>query len=249
MEETHRERFLIRSFDLDVTGRVSPRALCGFLQEAAGEHAVRLGVGQRVLVERNLAWALHRLRIELDETPGHGAVFEVQTWPSALERLYAHRDFLLHHEGRVIGRATSAWIVFDLVTRRAGKVLEALGEIPVAGRPRAAIIQAKKPPLPSSPEVERSFRVRRGDLDTNAHTNNGCYADWVIETVPERLWQTHRLSSIELVFRAESVYGDTLIAASQRLDDAGLRWTSSITRTTDGVELARAETVLAPAGN
>lgn len=235
----HRENFVVKSYDLDATGKLSVGGLCRFMQEAASTHAVLLGVGGAALFARGLAWAMHRLKVEIDRRPKQGDTVAIETWPSAIERLSAHRDFLLLDEdGAVLARATSAWIVFDLATRRAGRVLDSLGDIPPAERPRAAIIETRRPPAIERADVERKFRVRRSDLDVNAHANNTAYADWAIEATPETLWRTHRPALIELLFRAECTFDEEIVATSTALE--ATRYATAIKR--GDLELARAET-------
>jgi acyl-ACP thioesterase len=248
-----KEHFVVRSFDLDPFGRASLRALSAFCQDAAGLHAVALGVGLDALLEKNLAWAMVRFRMEIDQEPALHEQVTVETWPSQLERLYAHRDFLITGAGgRVLARATSAWVIFDVGTRRAGRVKDELGHIPVVLRPRLIALSKKKPPELERPDLSRPFRVRLGDLDVNGHTNNVRYFEWTQESVPRDVLTSHRLAMIEIAFRAESIYDDELLASSQRIDDggAGLGFVHQILRTRDQIELARAETrwVSAPAG-
>ncbi|MCC7384590.1 MAG: hypothetical protein IT384_22270 [Deltaproteobacteria bacterium] len=240
-----KERFVVRSYDLDLFGRASPRALSSFLQDAAGLHAVALGVGPAVLIPKGIAWALQRFRLEIDEPPRLHEEIIVETWPSELERLYAHRDWQVTAlDGRVLARATSAWVIFDLATRRARRVQDELGHVPVVFRPRLVALEKRKPRAVSAPEHTRRFRVRLCDLDVNAHTNNTRYLEWIIESVASPIWRSHRLAGIEMLFRAESVYDEVVTASSQRTGgtDEEPTFVHSIVRERDQTELVRAET-------
>jgi len=248
LDPVHREAFVVRSFDLDWNERVSVRALTGYLQEAARVHAEQLGYGLTWLIERGLAWALHRMRVEWDAEPRLGESIVVETWASDHDRLNAYRDFEVTGEGgRPLGRATSAWVVFDALQRRAVKLpQEWIGAgIPLAERPRAVTFTKRKLIGVTAATTVRPFRVRLGDLDVNGHTNNARYVEWAIESVPSDLWGKHRLAALDIVFRAESLYDDECTAESQRLEP-GL-FAHQIVRARDGVELARAETTWAVA--
>ena len=50
------------------------------------------------------------------------------------------------------------------------------------------------------------------DLDINRHVNNVFYAEWALETVPAEIAEHCRLTEIEIGFRAEALYGDTVIS-------------------------------------
>src|SRR6185369_646007 len=101
---------------VDASGRIGVRALCVYLQEAAGNDARRLGVSMGQLLERDLAWMLHRLRLVI--VPGAptlpGSRLSVATWARRFERVIALRDFEVRDEaGALLAAATSRWVVVD----------------------------------------------------------------------------------------------------------------------------------------
>ncbi|MFO0723823.1 MAG: thioesterase [Myxococcota bacterium] len=240
-EGCHREEFTLRSYDLDWSGRVSLRAIGGFLQEAARVHAEAIGAGITWLEQQNLSWALHRMKIEILQEPELKETVQVVTWASDADRLYAYRDFeMLGQNGKVYVQATSGWVLFDVFERKARRLLEEFSGIKIAERPRAATFGRKKPPELETAEIRRPFRVRMGDIDANGHTNNGRYMEWMVESVPSDIWNTHRLRALELVYREECLYDDELMVETQRVPghDTFLHRTL---RVRDGAELARGE--------
>jgi len=75
--DEHRRSFLVHTYEIDPDGRLAPRALCAYLQEAAGEDAARLGVSMTRLMEDRLAWVLQRLRLEVSRYPRGGETLTV----------------------------------------------------------------------------------------------------------------------------------------------------------------------------
>lgn len=237
----HREDFTLRSYDLDWSGRVSLRAIGGFLQEAARVHAELVGAGISKLEEQNLSWALHRMKIDIVEEPSLKETVSVVTWASDSDRLYAYRDFeLCSQTGHVYVRATSGWVLFDIFERKARKLLEAFSGIQIANRPRALTFSRKKPPELDKAELERPFRVRMGDIDANGHTNNGRYMEWMVESIPSEIWGSHRLKSLEIVYREECLYDDELMVETQRVPGQDVFLHRTL-RVRNGAELARGE--------
>jgi medium-chain acyl-[acyl-carrier-protein] hydrolase len=235
----HVEAFTVRSYDLDWSGRLALRALGGFFQEAARVHAAQLGLGHDVLSQENLAWALTRLRIVVDDEPELRETVVVTTWPSGRDRLYAYRDFTLTGaDGRALVRATSAWVLFDVHERKAHRMNDVLDGVEIPARPRALELPKKKPPELERADAEKHFRVRLGDLDPNGHTNNGRYMEWMLESLPSRFWGTQRLAEIDLLFREEALYDDAIVAECQDLGDR--TFAHRTRRARDGLELARA---------
>ena len=90
-------------------------------------------------------------------------------------------------------------------------------------------------------EYELRLPVLRGDLDINRHVNNTVYAGWALETIPDEVDRSCRLASIEIAFRAEALYGDTIVARTARADDA-FCYIHRIESGGDGRELARLQT-------
>ena len=89
------------------------------MMETAGRHAEKLGVGVRDLHAKGLTWVLARLHVRSAHIPGAGQSVHIATWPSGRHRLFAVREFRLSDEaGAEILRATSAWALMNMETRR-----------------------------------------------------------------------------------------------------------------------------------
>ena len=112
------EPFEAHSYAVDAFGLLSAPALSGWLQEAAGRHADRLGVGVEALQARGLTWVLARQVVVVDRPVAFGECAEVVTWPSGADRLSALRDFEVRVAGEARARAVTQWIVLDLATRK-----------------------------------------------------------------------------------------------------------------------------------
>jgi acyl-ACP thioesterase len=248
----HREPFMVRSYDLDTYGRLSFRALCGYLQEAAWRHAAALGASSRRLEQDGLAWVLHRLDVELRRDAGHGDRLELATWPSARDRVVAMRDFELRDDAGVVAAAVSGWSVLDLAARRAVRLPELVTALPLAERARAIERAAREPPGHVEPQVERRFEVRRSDLDTLRHVNNTQYVAWILETVPDELLDSHRPAAVEIRFRSESLLGDIVVSQAQRVGEPALarpgstRYAHVLRNARDGRERVRATSTWQP---
>ena len=212
----HREAFQVRSYEVDPRERLTLRALCGYLQEAAGIHAALLGASMARLRESGLAWVLHRLRLEVDECPRLGDRVEVVTWPSRFDRVVADREFeLLDQGGRRLAAATSRWAVADLRLRRPVRMPEFI--LRIGGQDRPGSVALTRGELPAVPEatVVKTFAVRRSDLDVVRHVNNTQYVAWLLETVPDQVEAELRPAAVELVFQHEAVYGDAVTSEAQ----------------------------------
>jgi medium-chain acyl-[acyl-carrier-protein] hydrolase len=240
MEPIYEKTFAVRSYEVDLAGRVRPTALLNYLQEAAGDHARRLGIAVRDLLPQGLTWVLSRTHLELTGTAVSREEIRVRTWPSTREGRFSCREFeLAGADGRTFALATCSFAVLDLATRRPVVIDERLPSYPLLPRRVIADDFTALPRL-SEPAMGLIFRVGRADLDINRHANNVAFAAWALETVPASVAENYRLSGLEIAYRAEVLYGETICARSRELPGGeGRTFLHQIVRAGDGVELTR----------
>ena len=110
----YRENIRVRHREADRNGRLKLLSWFDFLQEAAANHAARLGVGLNALTERGRLWVLSRLKLEIRRSPRIGEELTVETYPSGVNRLFFTREFqVFDKSGEVIARASSAWLLLS----------------------------------------------------------------------------------------------------------------------------------------
>lgn len=235
----HAERIPVHGSDVDAFGELALPALAAYLQEVAGHHATALGCGLEALRPRGLTWVLVRQRLEAPRPIPLGEELEVETWPSGVHPLTVTREFTVRgRHGAELGRASTAWLVLDLATRRPVKPgtvldpalrphLEAVAEIP-----------SRLPP-PGPAAAARRFEVRYADIDLNRHVTNTSYLAWTLESVSEATWLADRACAVEVHYLAEGRLGDVAVVRTE--GDARER-AHAVVREQDGKELARLRT-------
>lgn len=234
------KEYVVQAYETDQRGFARPVALLNYLQAAAGEHASLLKVAVADLRGSGHTWVLSRIHLAVERYPRGGHSIRIKTWPASRETLFTVRDFELYDRGALIGRATTSWAVLNLKTRRPVKLANVLPMYPVHAE-RALDDPFDTLPLCGAPEYELSLPVLRADLDINRHVNNAVYAGWALETVPEDVDGSCFLAGVEISFRAEALYGDTIVARTSRGDDERC-YLHCIENLGDGRELARLRT-------
>lgn len=246
---TATELYPVRSYEIDVGGRLRPAALCNYLQESAGLHARTLGVSVEQLLEQGMTWFLWRLHLRVERLPAWSEVVEVETWPAELGRPYAVRDFRIRVDGQEIGVATSAWLLMDVASKR-----------PIRRMPQHIRDFHPDPPRRALSDpfhrltacgdsgAPTELRVRRADLDLNGHLNHVAAISALLEPVPAGPGEVNgvppesgsalQLDSLEVEFRGEGHHGDRMASHCEPADDPG-RF-QHVLRCDDGRELARA---------
>ncbi|MDR1045357.1 MAG: acyl-ACP thioesterase [Candidatus Adiutrix sp.] len=245
------ETFKIRGYEIGPDHRVPLQNLCGYMEEAAALHASELGFAVETLARRGLAWALTRIWIEFHELPCLGgavpdeeesSLVRVKTWPVAVERLQYRRDFLISWRDRVLAKAASDWVVINLETRRAERIPEFISALqPRAPEKVMAGGRLKLPSQESGPELA-AFTVRRADIDRNNHVNNARFTEWLVEATPAEISSSGQIRLLQIMYRAESRYGDVVVARGAREPESGA-FLCGLYRRSDGRELVRARAV------
>jgi len=224
--------------DLDLTGRIQPIIYLDYILESAAEHAALLGVAVTDLFAKGLTWVLSRLHVKLLRYPACGEELEIRTWPSGRQPLFALRDFEVRDGAGIVARAASAWLVLDLKTRRPVRPAEHL--VPYAVHEERAVGEGLGAlPAPVRADEDREFPVFYSDLDLNRHVTATVYIHRALETVPREVLAEFRPSSVEVNFRAEAFYGDTIVSRAERLEGGdSIRYLHRLSRAADDLEFA-----------
>lgn len=248
MENAFELTYRVRSYETGVRNRLSLPSVCNYLQEAAGEHAERLGFGILELQARGISWMLARLHLKLARDVPWGADVKVVTWPSGLKgRLVALRDFrLFAADGDPILEGVSEWLTVDLAAQRIVRPSEDFARLVPPDVARVALAAADgHGKFASLAKVDQAARilVRRADHDFNDHVNNVHYVEWALEALPES-FRARSVRELDIVFRQAAHAGDELESRVEVVDDANLR--CAIVRPADGALLATAALTFGP---
>jgi acyl-ACP thioesterase len=194
-----KEDFYIKSYEVDHKNRLRINQLFNFMQEAAGNHAYKLGCGYDDLKSESLIWVLSKVKVELDRYPGWGEKITVETWPKGAFRLYASRDFLFRDEkGEVIGRATTIWLLLDAHSLRPQRV-DSLKINYHENASRHALQESlEKIRYRGINETVFERSVSYNDIDVNNHVNNAKYVDWILDCFSYKLFSEKYIKSIQL---------------------------------------------------
>jgi medium-chain acyl-[acyl-carrier-protein] hydrolase len=240
----HNLWFTVRASEAGPFGAVKLTSLLNYFQEAASEHAAKLGVSVIDLMKQNLTWVLSRYHIKIFRYPVWGQAVRVTTWPSARHNLFALREFEVADElGNAIASATSSWMLIDLKIKKPVRPAERLGDFP-QDPARAIADDFPSLPSPGRTDSEQTFRVRQADLDWNRHANHVVYIEWAVETAPPDVVTRLRPSEIEADFRGQARYGDEIVSRVEAMPPgAGPGLIHQIVRAQDKAELARLRTL------
>ncbi len=184
MLKTYQENFTVRSYQTDLNARMKPSALLSVMQEAAGQHSEKLGVGRNALLSKNAAWVLTRVEVDMDRYPAFEETFSVETFPMPTRRCFFPRYFVFKNAaGGEIGRAATLWVLLDLTTRRMIMPDLVKGYLP-DNSDLIAPLGLPAPVTEVSGTLDTVIRVPcYSDIDFNGHVNNTRYLDWCCDAL------------------------------------------------------------------
>lgn len=225
MLKTYVCNFPICSYHTDMNARLRPGALLEMMQEMAGAHAEKLGIGRATLMAQNLVWVLTRLEVRMDRWPSFGETMTIETFPMPNRRWFFPRSFIFRDEaGRQIGCAGSLWVLLDVTTRKMSRPDPVIGMLPDNSDLTAPMgMPATVTDAAGEPVISEHVSVYT-DLDMNGHVNNTRYVDWCCNALGIDVLRRQEFASFAVNFNQEVLPGQTL-RTELRLDGDAFSFT------------------------
>jgi acyl-ACP thioesterase len=179
----------------------------------------------------------------MEEYPRWGDQIRVKTWLTGTGRLFALRQFSIADvTGRILGTARSAWLVLDLKSRKPQKIGPLFKHLQHLFDPLPPAEEPEKLPTLVRPKSRKSYEVRYSDIDIHHHVNNIKYIEWILDSVPFEMNQTHQIQTFEINFLAESSCEDAVSIQTEVLQESPPVLLHRVSREEGDKELCRART-------
>ena len=203
------QEYTLRTSDFNRYKRILPSAILDIFQDVAGLHAKELGCDYDTLLQREMLWALTRVKYEVLCQPKLFDTLTARTWPLAPTRAGFKREYLLcDKDGNVLIKGSSEWVVMHSVKRslmpseNVYSVSEGFcDETVFEGRlERLRDFEDDGKPYVSVPQF--------CDIDMNGHVNNTKYANYVLNSIS--LGEPQEIRSFQIDYRHEVLAGEGL---------------------------------------
>lgn len=206
LEKIGEFHFITESYLLDFRGRVTIPMIGNYLLHAASNHASKRGFGFSDMTEKQTAWVLSRMAIEMNRYPELSEPVTLYTWIDEVGRLFTSRCFeLCDAAGVSVGYARSIWAAIDMQTRRPTPLdVEALSEYL---SDKSCPIEKPGKIMPVEGEGEgMSYRVKYSDLDINGHLNSIKYMEHLLDLFELDLFREKEVKRFEIAYLSEGRY-------------------------------------------
>lgn len=170
------ESVVLTAEQFDTHGNLLPAVVLDLFQNAAGQHAERLGVGFEAMLAKNMLWVVTQVKYQVMSALQPGQTVVVTTWPLPPTRLGFDREYLICSEaGEVLIKGTSKWMQIDAANRQLmpGSNVYPLTEYRTDKNFEERIRRFRD--FEASSEVHRIV-PDESTIDSNNHVNNAEYA-------------------------------------------------------------------------
>jgi len=206
--------------DVDNHGLCRLSALLAYLQNAATEHSMLMGLDRwRMEQEYQAVWMMARLHLTLDRPIVFPATLTIHTYHRGVTKSAAvFRDFDLFIEDERIGEATISWVVADIGER---KIIKPGSVRAISESPRPPVVKERIPEKIKMPAEMAQGMVRTvhySDTDINGHMNNTKYADIACDVIRYDLCRGQFISEVQINYLHECFPGDELLIRKGEAD-------------------------------
>lgn len=191
------------------------KSFLSLMETIAGTHSGYCHYSFNELGKENKAWVLLNWKLQVFKRPSADEKVFLKTWGrTRTSKIYVLRDFQMFNEaGELCAIASSKWCIIDITTGRITKIPDNLDEIYHGFRDESVFNIEDLPKLvvpEQEPVSSDSYKIRRFDLDINKHVHNLNYLNYAYELLPEDVFDGPELNNVEIVFKKELKYGDTI---------------------------------------
>ncbi len=209
------EDYNIRFYDTDLNGNISVKSIFNYIQEIAINHANKLGFGIEYIIKTGNTWVLSNLNVKIISLPKHNEIVKIKTYIPYAGNIKAYRNFIIRNEkDNILCEAKGMWYLINIKTKKPVLVYDIMKDYFTTDLD--GILKNDKIPIENNYTYQKEFQVRLSDIDINKHVNNTSYTEWIIETIPYDFLSSNDIKEIDIAFRKESFYGDTIISYCEK---------------------------------
>lgn len=217
---TYTNQFRVKGHEVNQDRFQTIPALLAKIQETSLDHVRMLKASLWDLSEANLTWVLLRKKLtvlrplELDED------FSVITYPSKMDKFFAHRDFLVFDRNKkMVSCASSVWTMINMETRKLDRIPENIQEIGVPKDLKFLIEPEKFKLIKNEFEEVDRYKIRNYDLDWNSHVSNLVLVRHMLESLKSQNINDQDMETILITFKNEAILNDNLSISKHQSED------------------------------
>lgn len=233
--EKYQEKLTVKSYQTNQYGKASIAALFHIMLEAAWAHAQIMDWGYDDLKNHNLFWVLSRFYLQVEKYPAWQDEITLNTWSAGTDGMYAYREYILEDsKGEIILKASSAWLILDMETRKIFRLSDYKATFPK--RIDANACRNPKRLKPDAHVAELNFySVLFSELDINKHFNSVKYVERMLDDYGIDFLNENEPAEMEVNYLKEAIAGDSVAVTRTQLSDN--EYLNCLVRQSDAADL------------
>lgn len=219
MKTLWEKEYNLRASDFDKFNQIKPSAVLDLFQDAAGQHALDLGLGFEDMLKRSYLWVLTKIRFKILFQPKSYQKVIIKTWPLKPGKLTYRREYSIEDEnGNILIAGSSEWVIIDSEKRRLVAVVDLYPFND--GFNTEMIYEEKLGKIKDFEVTGGGYAVNAGfsQLDVNNHVNNTKYANYVLDAINPDV--PNELKEFQIDYRKEVFEGTKLFVHYEKQDSA-----------------------------
>lgn len=233
--EKYQEKLTIKSYQTNQYGTASIAALFHIMLEAAWAHAQIMDWGYDDLKNHNLFWVLSRFYLQVEKYPAWQDEITLNTWSAGTDGMYAYREYILEDsQGEIILKASSAWLILDMGTRKIFRLSDYKATFP-----KRIDANACRNPKRIKPDVHSEelnfYPVLFSELDINKHFNSVKYVERVLDDYGIDFLNENEPAELEVNYLKEAVAGDLIAVTRTKISEN--EYLNCLVHESDGADL------------
>lgn len=234
--EKYQEQLNVKSYHTNQYGQASIASLFNIMLEAAWAHAQIMDWGYDDLKSHNLFWVLSRFYLQVEKYPVWQDEITLNTWSAGTDGMYAYREYLIENKkGDVILKASSAWLILDMETRKIFRLSDYRATFP-----KLVDAQICRNPRRIKPDMHsgniKFYPVLFSEIDINKHFNSVKYVERVLDDFGIDFLNNHEPAELEVNYLKEGQDGDSIAVTRTQISEN--ETLNCLVRQSDGADLS-----------
>ncbi len=211
-----RKSFVVKESMVDCFGRLSYFEFFKMIENVAGVHAEKMGLGMGNLMRiDNATWVISKIRIEFENFDfAVGDRVDIDSFILKPTLIKNERFYKVWKNKKEVARIYSVWCIINKDTRKPLRSVEIQclqnNEIKFSSKGlNIKFSNVQKDDFAGS-EVAEKRVVKFTDLDINNHLNNCVYTKFVLDVLGRDFFENHFIQNYEIHFLKEAHFNDEL---------------------------------------
>ncbi len=211
----------IRYSEVDSNAQLTLESLIDYFQDCSTFQTQDGPATMEYLKEQKMAWVLNSWQIDIKRFPGLCEKVRIGTVPYDLKGMFGLRNFFMDTiDGERLAVANSIWTLINFDKEVPCRITPVIAEAYPLGDKLEMDYRDRKIKIPDEGDKIscEEVLVRKHNLDTNNHVNNGQYVRMALDCLPDK---AIRVTSMRAEYKKQARLGDVLtpVVIKNKIED------------------------------